>query len=150
MKEQDLTKMEFLLTLNDRIIVQRFYNVKNYNEDAKNSHDLYEFVRSFKEELEQDLKSRTVNYMLDNIIPIMEDENVLNTEMTDGEENFNIYIKNGETVLLHRQFNAKLYPPKIRYTVDVRPFLKDLLKGLTEIFSEKNLTFEYLGLPLQG
>lgn len=150
MKEQDLTKMEFLLTLNDRIIVQRFYNVKNYNEDAKNSCDLYDFVRSFKEELEQDLKSRTVNYMLDNIIPIMEDENVLNTEMTDGEENFNIYIKNGETVLLHRQFNAKLYPPKIRYTVDVRPFLKDLLKGLTEIFSEKNLTFEYLGLPLQG
>lgn len=149
MKEQELTKMEFLLTLNDRIIVQRYYNVKNYNVAAKNSLELYEFLTNFKNELEHDLKSRTVNYMLDNMMAIMEDESVLNTEMTDGRENFNIYIKVNEDVLFHRQFNAKLYPPKVRYTVDTRPFLKDLLKGLTEIFSEKNLTFEYMKLPLE-
>lgn len=31
MKEQDSTKMEFLLTLNDNIVVQRFFNVRGYN-----------------------------------------------------------------------------------------------------------------------
>ena len=36
MKEtQDLTKMEFLIKLNDNIVVQRFFNVKGYNETAK-------------------------------------------------------------------------------------------------------------------
>ena len=40
MREQDITKMEFLLTLNDRIIVQRFYNVKGFNPRAKNSLEL--------------------------------------------------------------------------------------------------------------
>ena len=33
-KNLDLTKMEFLLTLNDNFVVQRYYNVKNYNDKA--------------------------------------------------------------------------------------------------------------------
>ncbi len=40
-EKSDMTKMEFLLTLNDNIIVQRYYNVKGYNKDAKNSIELY-------------------------------------------------------------------------------------------------------------
>jgi hypothetical protein len=29
MKEQDLTKLEFLITLNHTIVIQRYFNVKN-------------------------------------------------------------------------------------------------------------------------
>ena len=38
MKEQnvDLTKLEFLMTVNDNFIVQRYFNVKDYNPKAKN------------------------------------------------------------------------------------------------------------------
>ena len=35
-EKNDITKMEFLLTLNDDIIVQRYYNVKGYNEGTNN------------------------------------------------------------------------------------------------------------------
>jgi hypothetical protein len=51
-------------------------------------------------------------------------------------------------VLNHRQFDGKLYPPKVRYTVDVRPFLKEVLRELTDIFSSKKLTYKYLELDL--
>jgi hypothetical protein len=149
MREQDITKMEFLLTLNDRIIVQRFYNVKGFNPRAKNSLELTEFIKDVKDELSYDLKLRTVNYMVDNMNQIIEDENVLNTSMTSDAENFNLFIKVGDETICHRQFNAKLYPPKVRYTVDVRPYLKNILKGLTDIFSDENLTYEYMGLPLE-
>lgn len=148
MKEQEITKMELLLTLNDKIIVQRFYNVKGYNPNSKNSLELYEFLSEVKEDLTLDLKTKTVIYMMDNMNQIIEDESVLDTSMTNGPEYFNIYIKLGEQTLCHRQFDAKLYPPKVRYTVDVRPYLKNILKGLTDIFSAENLTYEYLGLPL--
>ena len=148
MKEQEITKMEFLLTLNDRIIVQRFYNVKGYNPNAKNSMELYNYIKGVKDELSYDLKMKTVVYMIDNMNQIMEDSNVLNTSMTDGDENFNMYVKVGDETLCHRQFNAKIYPPKVRYTVDVRPYLKNILKELTDIFSGEKLTFDYLGLPL--
>ncbi len=39
-EKNDITKMEFLLTLNDNIIVQRYYNVKGFNGEAKNSMEL--------------------------------------------------------------------------------------------------------------
>jgi hypothetical protein len=49
MKEQESTKMEFLMTLNDNIVVQRFFNVRGFNPEAKNSLELYHFMRYLKE-----------------------------------------------------------------------------------------------------
>ena len=148
MKEQDSTKMEFLLTLNDNIVVQRFFNVRGFNPEAKNSLELYYFMRELKEGLEYHLKMKTVIYMMDNSESIMHDPSVMDTSYTDGPEIFNILVKNGDTTICHRIFDGKYFPPKVRYTVDVRPFLKDVLHELTDIFSEPKLSFEYLGVDL--
>ena len=149
MKEMDITKMEFLLTLNDIIIVQRFYNVRNYNPSVRNSFEIYDLMFQIKNELQNDLKWKTIVYMIDNKSLIEQDAKVMNTSMTNEPEFFNMYIKVGDETICHRQFDAKMYPPKVRYTVDVRPYLKSILKDLTDIFSEQNLTYEYLGLPLE-
>jgi hypothetical protein len=45
MKELDSTKLEFLMTVNQNIIVQRFFNVRDYNPNAKYSEDLYLFLK---------------------------------------------------------------------------------------------------------
>lgn len=149
MKEQnEITKMEFLLSLNDNIVVQRFFNVKGYNHKAKNSIELYEYVKKLKNVLEYDLKMRTVTYMMDNMYQIMEDPTILETSYTDGPEVFNLIIKLEDETICHRVFDAKKFPPKIRYTVDVRPQIKSVLRDLTDIFSTKKLSYEYLGLPL--
>ena len=148
MKEQDSTKMEFLLTLNDNIVVQRFFNVRGYNPKAKNSFDLYEYVKSLKEELEYYLKMKTVVYMMDNMDAIMHDPTIMETSFTEGPEIFNIYIKVGEQTICHRIFDGKKFPPKVRYTVDVRPFLKDVLRELTDIFSNYKLSYDYLDFDL--
>jgi hypothetical protein len=148
MKEQDSTKMEFLLTLNDNIVVQRFYNVRGYNPKAKNSLELYGFIKAFSEELHYYLKMKTVVYMMDNRDAITENPAIMDTSFTEAPEHFNIYVKLGDTTICHRRLDAKMYPPKVRYTVDVRPFLKELLKELTDIFSAKKLTHEYLEFDL--
>lgn len=148
MKEQDITKLEFLLTLNDNIVVQRFFNVKGFNPKAKNSIELYEFLKDVSDTLKYDMKMKTVVYMLDNKEAIMHDSSVMETSFTEGPENFNMYIKLGEQTICHRIFDGKMFPPKVRYTVDVRPYLKDLLKGLTDIFSATKLNFKYLGYDL--
>jgi hypothetical protein len=150
MKEQDSTKMEFLLTLNDNIVVQRFFNVRGYNPKAKNSMELYEFVSSIKNELQYHLKMKTVIYMMDNMDAISNDPSVMNTSYTEGPEVFNIYVKVGDTTICHRIFDGKFFPPKVRYTVDVRPFLKDILRELTDIFSTTKLTYEYLEFDLSN
>ena len=35
MKEQDITKVEFLLMCNENIVVQRFFNVRGFNKNVK-------------------------------------------------------------------------------------------------------------------
>ena len=105
-------------------------------------------MKDVSDTLKYDMKMKTVVYMLDNKESIMHDSSVMETSFTDGPENFNMYIKLGEQTICHRIFDGKMFPPKIRYTVDVRPYLKDLLKGLTDIFSEQKLYFKYLGYDL--
>jgi hypothetical protein len=148
MKEESLVKMEFLLTLNDNFVVQRYYNVRNYNPQARASVELINLVREIDQTLSDDLKMKTVMYMMDNQDSIIEDPEVLNTSNTDDAEWFHMYIKVGDEVIFHRVIDAKLFPPKVRYTVDVRPHLKEILRGLTEIFSSENLSTDYLGYQL--
>ena len=148
MKEQDSTKMEFLLTLNDNIVVQRFFNVRGYNPKAKNSVELYEYIKGLKEELDYYLKMKTVIYMMDNKESIIHDPKIMETSFTEGPEIFNIYVKVGEQTICQRIFDGKKFPPKVRYTVDVRPFLKDVLRELTDIFSNPELSYQYLEFDL--
>jgi hypothetical protein len=148
MKEQESTKLEFLLTLNDNIVVQRFFNVRGFVHKSKNSLDLYEYMNDVVDSLHYDLKMKTVVYLLDNKESIIHDPSVMETSFTEGPEVFNLVIRYGDQVICHRQLDAKLYPPKVRYTVDIRPFLKEVLKELTDIFSSNNLTYDYLGNEL--
>lgn len=148
MKDQETTKMEFLMMVNDNIIVQRFFNVRDFNSKAKNSYELYEFIKDFKETLEREFKMKSVTYLLDNNYEIMNNPEMLNTSFIDGPEFFNIFIKQNDVTICHRQFDAKVYPPKIRYTVDIRQQVKSVLRDLTDIFSGENFVTTYMNYSL--
>jgi len=144
MRQSDVTKVEFLLTLNNNIIVQRFLNIKNINPDAKDSLELYEFVKYFSEDLTHYLKMKSIGYLMENKDSILYDPSIMETSSTDEPELFNIYVKIGDQIVSHRIVDGKQYPPKVRYTVDIRHFIKDSLKDLTNILINENLTHEYL------
>jgi len=146
MREQDITKLEFLMMVNDNIIVQRYFNVRDYNPDARNSVDFKDYMDDLIENLNYQLKMKAVSYLLENQYDITNNPNLLNTSYVDGPEYFNIYLKQGDKLLCHRRFDAKIYPPKIRYTVDIRQTIKGILSELTGLFSARDLSFDYLGL----
>ncbi len=150
MKEQmqDTTKMEFIMTLNDNIIVQRFYNVKGYNPKSRRSLDVSYALKEVAELVENNLKIKSLIYMVDNQDQIMTDPEILETSNTEGAEYFNLYVRIGDETICHRIVDAKLYPPKVRYTLDVRPSIKNILRELTDIFSAKNLSYNYLNYSL--
>ena len=56
MKEKiETTKLEFLMTLNDNFVVQRYFNVKGYNPKARKSVELYSIIRDVAEKIQEDL-----------------------------------------------------------------------------------------------
>jgi len=145
MKEKtETTKLEFLMTLNNNFVVQRYFNVRGYNPKARWSVELYEVIRNAAEVIQEDLKIKSSNYLSENMGQIMVNPEILETSNTEGDEYFNIYLKIGDETICHRIWDAKLYPPKTRYTVDVRPHLKKLLRELTDTFSSENLTYKYM------
>jgi hypothetical protein len=147
MKEQnDVTKLEFLMTVNDNIIVQRFFNVRNYVSESRNSVDFKEYMDDLIYNINYQLKMKSVNYLLENQYEITNNPTILETSFVDGPEYFNIYIKQNDKVMTYRRFDAKIYPPKIRYTVDIRNQIKLVLQDLTNLFSSKDLSYDYLGL----
>jgi len=149
MKEQnDVVKLEFLLMLNDNIVVQRYFNVRGYNPNARKSLEIVKSLHETIDTIKTDLTNKSCFYLLENYEQILIDEEILNTSNTDGPENFFMSIKIGDETICQSGWDAKLYPPKVRYTVDIRPHLKSILRNLTDIFSSENLTHEYMGYSL--
>ena len=66
MTNQDAIKFEFLLTLGKNIVCQRFFNVRDYNSQARRSMDLHEYVKDICEEISHDLKIKTMDYLTEN------------------------------------------------------------------------------------
>lgn len=91
---------------------------------------------------------KTLNYMTDNYYEIVDNPNLMETSNTEGEEYFNIFLKIDDKILHHRRFDAKVYPPKVRYTMDIRVRAKEVLKELSELLSSENFETEYLGINL--
>ncbi len=148
MKDLDLTKIEFLIKLNGNVVIQRFFNVKDYQPKARRSVELYEYIKYLAEKLQRNLKIKTLSYMSDNYYEIEENPLIMETSNTEGPEVFNLFVKINDETICHRVFDAKVYPPKVRYTMDIRPEVKNILRELTDTFSDKNLTTEYLGINL--
>lgn len=147
MNNQELTKIEFILTLEKNIICQRFFNVKGYNPNAKNSMDLHYYVKNICDEISEDLKIKTLDYLHENRDYFYGLDELVSKE-TEEKENFLLKIKLGDDVFIQRIFPANLYHPKVRYTVDIRPDLKRYLSDLTTILSSQSLEMSYLNYEL--
>ena len=144
---QETTRFEFLLTLDNNIICQRYFNVRNHNPSAKRSMDMHYYVKQICNQISQDLRIKSSDYLCEN------KEYILATEVVENPSNlqesyFLLEIKQDENVFIQRIFPAHLYHPKVRYTVDIRPKLKTILSDLTDILSSTELEKTYLEYQL--
>jgi archaellum component FlaG (FlaF/FlaG flagellin family) len=58
------------------------------------SNELREYFKQIQDILDYDLKMKTVTYMMDNQVAIIDDPEILNTSNTDAPENFRFVCKN--------------------------------------------------------
>ena len=148
MQNQDITKFEFILTLEKNIVIQRYFNVGHYNPAAKNSMDLYYLITEICEEIATDLKKKTLEYMGDNM-EFISDSQHAEERANLKKEYFSLRIKLGEKVFISRIFPAHIYHPKARYAVDIRPKVRKILGDLTNVLSSRELNKTYLQYELR-
>ena len=141
--QDNITKFEFLLSLEGHIVCQRFFNVRDHVADSRRSMDLYHYLKNICEDISEDLKIKSSNFLCENLNYILNSENV-EDKVEQEKEHFLLEIKLGDDVFISRIFPAYTYHPKARYTVDIRPRLKTILSDLTDILSSDELETVYL------
>ena len=146
-QQENITKFEFLLSLEGHIVCQRFFNVRDHVADSRRSMDLYYYLKNICEDISEDLKIKSSNYLCENQNYILNSE-IVDESATTEKEHFLLEIKLGDDVFIQRLFPAYVYHPKARYTVDIRPRLKRILSDLTDILSSEELETSYLGYEL--
>ena len=145
--QDNITKFEFLLSLEGHIVCQRFFNVRDHVDQARRSLDLHYYIKNICEDFMEDLKIKSSNYLCENQNYILNMDSVESDE-TKEKEHFLMEIKLGDDVFIQRIFPAYYYHPKVRYTVDIRPKLKRILSDLTDILSSEELETTYLNYQL--
>ena len=140
-KIEEKEKFEFLLSISDNIICQRYFTVRNHNPKSTKSLDLYETVFDIKEVISKQLLLKTID-----IVDEFFKEDV--SKLQVDPENFTITIKKGNQVIMERIFSADLYPPRVRYSVDIRPQISFILRELTDVLSLRNPDLYYLDKQL--
>jgi len=148
MQNQDITKFEFILTLENNIVIQRFFNVNDYNPASKNSLDLYGIVTEICDDIARDLKRKTLGFMESNM-DFISDTQREEERANFKEEHFLLQIKLGEKVFISRVFPAHIYHPKARYAVDIRPNVRQILSDLSDVLSSTELNKNYLQYELK-
>jgi hypothetical protein len=147
MNIQEQNKFEFLLTLDNNIICQRFFNVHDYNPVSRRSMDLHYYIQDICVEISEDLKIKSSNYLVENQNYILNSTYVEDPKETE-EQYFLLQVKQGNDVFIERIFLASVFHPKVRYSVDIRPKLRRILSDLTDIMSREDLETTYLQYEL--
>jgi hypothetical protein len=133
---ENTQKCEFVLKLGNNIVCQRFFSVRNFNDRATQSMDLHYAITEIIDDIVDRLKLKTLCLLESNY-----KENILDEVQED--EYFTITLKKGNKVFYDTIIPASIYPPKVRFTVDIRPQISSILRELTSVLSQKKVTTNY-------
>lgn len=132
-------KFEFTVYLNDNIIVQRFFNVIGYNQRAVNSISFKEVIDYNRDLIQHHLKNKTLDFMNDNSRAFYEDASF---EQNDNKDMLKIVVKMGGREIAYREWDATIYPVKVRHTVDVREHIYEMITRIQKCLSVKTERLE--------
>jgi len=139
-------RFEFVLFINDHIICQRYLNIRDYNEDAIKSLELKDLADSivgvnngsFGEVgiIPKHLKNKAIEYLWSNYNPYYTKPETT----TDKIDNFQFEVRVDKKVVLSSGFSGNLFPPRVRYAVDIKEIIPSIMSEIRYYLSQKNYT----------
>lgn len=135
-------RFEFILRINGNIICQRYFDIKGYNDKVLNSIELKELVDDNVEMIREELKMNSKRYLWNFYNPFEEqsEEDIPDTDIWEKEDIFEFEIRVDQRRVINKMFYGNYYPPRIRYQVDIKNLVPDIVENIRKVFSSKNLT----------
>lgn len=149
-KYDEQQRFEFLLYINDHIICQRYFNIRDYNEDVINSLDLKELMDTIigmdtdgfgsMGIIPKHLKDKSVEKLWEAYRPYEPkiEEGVKNNY--DRIDNYQFEIKVDKNSVAKGEFSGNLFQQKVRYSVQIKELIPSIMAEIRAFFSQKNYT----------
>ena len=143
-------RFEFLLYINGNIICQRYFPILGFNEDVVNSMELKWTVDECKRIIQEDLKAKAKDYLWEFFNPykIQLEEEVPKGDVYEKEDIFGFEIRIDKKTVVKTEFTGNLYPPKVRYQVDIKSMIPSIISAIRDGFTQKAYTENYGDLEL--
>ena len=148
---KNMKKFEFVLYINNNIICQRYFSIKNFNREVLHSLDMKWCVEDCVGLIEKDLKDKSFDYLYKQHNPYKpqtQEEVDATRKQTEKVDTYHFEIKVDDRVVGQKSFTGNVYPQRVRYSVDVRSLIPGIISNIQEVFSQENFTVEYNGLEL--
>lgn len=167
-KRTDIVKpFEFSLKINDNIICQRFFSVKNYNSDSRESLEIKEMmdeIMGVNQDLTLGIIPEFFKYQcIDNSY---KPYNLQNNNLFNKDDYFTLEVsknnvnklknKNGQfditdlkkDVIASGTFDGNLFHPNVRYEIDIRGIIPDIINIISKYLSLKEYTHHFGSVKL--
>ena len=147
-----MKKFEFVLYINRNIICQRYFTVKNHNQNVKNSLDIKWCLEECVDLVKDDLKTKSLEYLNKQYNPYkVQTQEDVDTTVNEGKTKKDFYdfeIKMDDRVIAKTRFEGNIYPQRVRYSVDVRSLIPEIINLIESTAQQENFTVEYCGIEL--
>ena len=151
-KRYDNLPYEFLLLINGKPIVGRNFQINGYNEKSLRSTKIKDVIDDATEVIKNQFKLKSNFYLWKYYNPYAiqttEELDELRHDIYENEDLFTLQIKVKGRVVAQKIFSGNDYPPKVRYDVDIRSIIPEIISIIQNGLSLKKYSQEYCGYTL--
>jgi hypothetical protein len=148
MRKVEKTPYEFYLYINGNIVCQRYFQVRKFNREVVKSLDLKDMIDHVTNIIQKDLKNKTRDYLYSYYNPHIEqlESEIDRKNIYENEDFFDVELKIDEKTIVKKRFSGNVYPPKVRYSVNIKELIPEIISIIQDTLSQKNYSTNYAGL----
>lgn len=157
-KKIEEQRFEFILYINNHIICQRYFSIKDYNEKSTRSLELKELMDRIvginNDEynhmgiIPNHLKKKSVDYLYKFYNPYNPPKADPYKNIFEKEDIFDFEIRVDKMTVAHSTFSGNYFPPQVRYQVDIKELIPNIISEIKDTLSQKKYTTRYADVEL--
>ena len=154
---EDIVKpFEFSLKVNDNIICKRYFNVRNYNENFRESLEVKHMLKdimgiddSYNLGIIPDFfKGKCVNKTWESYNPSYYQKKIRAKDIYEIEDNFYFEVLIDGEVVASTCFSGNLFQYNVRRKIDIKPIIPKIVRSIEYWMSQNEYTSEYADISI--
>lgn len=153
-KKIEEQRFEFVLYINKHIICQRYFSIKDYNEKSPNSLELKELmdrivgINDPMGIIPQHLKKKSIEYLWKFYNSYNPPKAEPYKNIFEKEDIFDFEIRVDKSAVAQSSFSGNFFPPQIRYQVDIKELIPNIISEIKDTLSQKKYKTKYANVQL--